>query len=59
MSQSTRQAEGAHSPLREVAEQLRRFWWIPLVTGLASIGLGLAILATDQGFVKVGLTVRD
>ena len=44
MSQSTSQAQGAHSPLREVAEQLRRFWWIPLLTGLVSIGLGLAIV---------------
>jgi uncharacterized membrane protein HdeD (DUF308 family) len=47
MSQSTSQAEGAHSPLEEVAEQLRHLWWIPLLTGLISIGLGLAILATD------------
>ncbi len=47
MSESTSQAEGAHSPMREVAEQIRHLWWIPLLTGLVSIGLGLAILATD------------
>lgn len=47
MSQSTSQAEGAHSPLRELAEQIRHLWWIPLLTGVVSIGLGLAILATD------------
>jgi uncharacterized membrane protein HdeD (DUF308 family) len=47
MSQSTSAGEGQHSPLRELAEQIRYLWWIPLLTGLISIGLGLAILATD------------
>ena len=47
MSQSTSLGEGPHSPLREVAEQIRHLWWIPFLTGLVSIGLGLAILATD------------
>jgi uncharacterized membrane protein HdeD (DUF308 family) len=47
MSQATSPAEGEHSPLREVAEQVGHLWWIPLLAGLASIGLGLAILATD------------
>jgi uncharacterized membrane protein HdeD (DUF308 family) len=47
MSQSTSVGEGLHSPLRELGDQLRRLWWIPLVSGLVSIGLGLAILATD------------
>lgn len=47
MSQSTSQAASALSPLREVAEQIRHLWWIPLLTGVVSIGLGLAILATD------------
>ncbi len=47
MSQSTIPAGGSHSPLRELAEQIRHLWWIPLLTGLVSIGLGLAILATD------------
>ena len=42
MSQSTSQAEGAHSPLEEVAEQLSHLWWIPLLTGLISIGLAYA-----------------
>ena len=36
-----------HSPLREVAEQVRHLWWVPLAAGLVSIGLGLAILAAD------------
>jgi len=47
MSQSTSLGEAPHSPLREVAEQIRHLWWIPFLTGLISIGLGLAILATD------------
>jgi uncharacterized membrane protein HdeD (DUF308 family) len=47
MSQTTSPGEGEHSPLREVAEQVRQLWWIPLLAGLVSIGLGLAILATD------------
>jgi uncharacterized membrane protein HdeD (DUF308 family) len=33
--------------MREVAEQIRHLWWIPLLTGVVSIGFGLAILATD------------
>lgn len=36
-----------HSPLRELAEQVRHLWWIPLLTGIVSIGLGLAILANS------------
>ena len=47
MSQSTSIGEEPHSPLQELAEQIRHLWWIPLLTGLVSIGLGLAILATD------------
>jgi uncharacterized membrane protein HdeD (DUF308 family) len=47
MNQDTRLGEGPHSPLRELAEQIRHLWWIPLLAGLVSIGLGLAILATD------------
>jgi len=47
VSQSTSLGEGPHSPLREVAEQIRHLWWIPFLTGLVSIGLGLGILATD------------
>ncbi len=45
MSQTISLGEGPHSPLRELAEQIRDLWWIPLLTGLVSIGLGLAILA--------------
>ncbi len=47
MGQATSQGEGEHSPLREVAEQVRHLWWIPLLAGLVSIGIGLAILAID------------
>jgi uncharacterized membrane protein HdeD (DUF308 family) len=47
MSQDTVPREGPHVPLREVAEQIRHLWWVPLLTGLVSIVLGLAILATD------------
>lgn len=34
-------------PIRQVAEQVGHLWWIPLVAGLLSIGLGLAVLASD------------
>jgi uncharacterized membrane protein HdeD (DUF308 family) len=47
--------ESPHSPLRELAEQVRRLWWVPLVAGLISIGLGLAILAT--GWTVAALVV--
>ena len=47
MSQSTGLGGGQHSPLQELAEQIRGLWWIALLAGLISIGLGLAILATD------------
>jgi uncharacterized membrane protein HdeD (DUF308 family) len=46
MSQTVNLGEGPHSPLQEIAEQIRDLWWIPLLTGLVSIALGLAILAT-------------
>ena len=46
MSQGSSLGAGPHSPLRELGDQLGRLWWIPLLTGLVSIGLGLAILAT-------------
>jgi len=47
MGQTTSFGAGTHSPLREVGEQIRHLWWIPFLTGVISIGLGLAILATD------------
>jgi uncharacterized membrane protein HdeD (DUF308 family) len=47
MSQTISLGGGQHSPLQEVAEQIRDLWWIPLLTGLVSIVLGLAILAAD------------
>src|SRR6476619_220427 len=34
-------------PLKQVAEQVSRLWWVPLVAGVVSIGLGLAIMAND------------
>jgi uncharacterized membrane protein HdeD (DUF308 family) len=38
---------GEHSPIQEIAEQIRDLWWIALLTGLVSIALGLAILAAS------------
>jgi uncharacterized membrane protein HdeD (DUF308 family) len=47
MTQNASPGELPHSPLGDLAEQIRHLWWIPLLTGLLSIALGLAILATD------------
>lgn len=47
MSPDTAPLGQEHSPLREVGEQVRHLWWVPLAAGLVSIGLGLAILAAD------------
>ena len=47
MSQTVSLGEGQHSPLQEIGEQIRDLWWIPLLAGLISIGLGLAILAAS------------
>src|SRR5947199_10179569 len=33
-------------PLKQVADQVSHLWWVPLVAGVVSIGLGLAIMAT-------------
>ncbi len=55
MSQDTAPLEARHSPLREVAEQVRQLWWVPFAAGLVSIGLGLAILAT--GWTVAALAV--
>ena len=55
MSQDTAPLGAPHSPLREVAEQVRHLWWVPLAAGLASIALGLAILAT--GWTVAALVV--
>lgn len=33
--------------LRELGGRLSRIWWIPLIAGVVSFGLGLAFLATD------------
>jgi uncharacterized membrane protein HdeD (DUF308 family) len=38
---------GVPSPLQLLAKQISSLWWVPLLSGLVSIGLGLAILATD------------
>src|ERR1700759_2989317 len=34
-------------PLKQVADQVSHLWWVPLVAGVVSIGLGLAIMAND------------
>jgi uncharacterized membrane protein HdeD (DUF308 family) len=46
MSQTLSLGEGPRSPLQEIGEQIRDLWWIPLLAGVLSIALGLAILAT-------------
>lgn len=47
MSQPIEPAQDTRPPLQELAGQLSALWWLPLLTGLISIGLGLAILAID------------
>jgi uncharacterized membrane protein HdeD (DUF308 family) len=37
----------AAAPMRELAAQLSALWWLPLLTGLVSVGLGLAVLAAS------------
>src|SRR3954470_9961429 len=34
-------------PLKQVADLVSHLWWVPLVAGVVSIGLGLAIMAND------------
>src|SRR4051795_6205835 len=34
-------------PLAQVADQVSHLWWVPLLAGVVSIGLGLAIMAND------------
>src|SRR3954447_19813362 len=34
-------------PLKQVADQVSHLWWVPLVAGVGSIGVGLAIMAND------------
>ncbi len=38
---------GSHSPIREVAAQVGRLWWVPLVAGLVSVGFGIAVMTID------------
>ncbi len=48
MSQSASTAETTQSLLRELGEraaQVKDHWWIPLLAGLVSVALGLAVLA--------------
>ena len=47
---------GEHSPIQEIAEQIRDLWWIALLTGLLSIALGLAILAAGWTVHALGIT---
>lgn len=35
------------SPIRQVGTQVGHLWWVPLIAGLVSIGLGFAVLTTD------------
>ena len=42
--------------LDQMARQVSRLWWVPLLAGLVSILLGLAILASDWG-IKVLVVV--
>lgn len=35
------------SPIRQVGTQVGDLWWVPLLAGVLSFGLGLAVLATD------------
>lgn len=46
---------GEHSPIQEIAEQISDLWWIPLLTGLVSIALGLAILAAGWTVHALGI----
>ncbi|MGB8650785.1 MAG: DUF308 domain-containing protein [Mycobacteriales bacterium] len=39
--------EDNQSPIRDVAAQVGHLWWVPLTAGVLSIGLGLAVLASD------------
>jgi uncharacterized membrane protein HdeD (DUF308 family) len=46
---------GEHSPIQEIAEQIRDLWWIALLAGLVSIALGLAILAAGWTVHALGI----
>ena len=46
-SAPTHAAYPSSPPLQQLAVQVSHFWWVPLLTGLISIGLGLAVLASD------------
>jgi len=35
------------APMKQVADQVSHLWWVPLVAGVVSIGLGLAMMAND------------
>lgn len=47
---------GDETLLRQAARQVSLLWWMPLVSGLCAVGLGLALLATDWA-VKVLVVV--
>jgi uncharacterized membrane protein HdeD (DUF308 family) len=40
-------SRGTPTPMQQVEEQVSHLWWVPLVVGLVSAGIGLGILAGD------------
>jgi uncharacterized membrane protein HdeD (DUF308 family) len=58
MSQSTGPAESAQTLLRELGDragQVRDRWWIPLLAGLLSVALGLAVMAAGPSVGSLGV----
>ena len=58
MTQSPGAAESAQSLLRELGDragQVRDRWWIPLLAGLLSVALGLAVMAAGPGVGSLGV----
>ena len=58
MTQSPGAAESAQSLLRELGDragQVRDRWWIPLLAGLLSVALGLAVMAAGPSVGSLGV----
>lgn len=58
MSQSASAAETTQSLLRDLGEraaQVKDRWWIPLLVGLVSVALGLAVLAAGWSAGSLGV----
>jgi uncharacterized membrane protein HdeD (DUF308 family) len=47
MSHTSELSPGAQQRLQQAAKQVSQLWWVPLLTGVVSVVLGLTILATD------------